>query len=127
MAGILIVDDVEFFRRELRELLTGWGWEVCGEAADGLAAVGKYRELKPALVILDLFMPGMDGFAALKAIRDMDGEARVIVCSAASQKDLIIRAVRMGACDYISKPVAEERMYRAIAGILGPPPSGNGG
>lgn len=126
MAGILIVDDVDFFRKDLRELLTGWGWDVCGESADGFGAVDLYRELRPSLVVLDLYMPGMDGFAALKAIREMDPAARVVICSAASQRETIIRAVRMGACDYVSKPIVEERMYQAVAGVLGPPPGSAG-
>lgn len=122
VSGILIVDDMAFFRQRLRSLLTGWGWPVCGEAADGAEAIRLCEQLRPSLVLLDLLMPEVDGFAALEAIRGRDREARIIVCSVAGHRENVVRARRMGAVDFLAKPVSEERLYEAVAAILGLPP-----
>ncbi len=121
MGGVLIVDDIAFFRRSLRGLISGWGWPVAGEAEDGAEAVRLYEALRPDLVILDLHMPGTDGFAALEAIRRLDPRARVVVCSVDSRPDTVTKAVRLGACDFVAKPVAEERLYQAVEAVLGRP------
>lgn len=126
MSGILIVDDMAFFRQRLHSLFTGWGWSVCGEAADGAEAVRLYAKLGPSLVVLDLLMPGMDGFAALEAIQGRDRAARVIVCSVAGQRENVVRVRRLGAVDFLAKPVSEERLYQAVAAVIGPPPGRTG-
>ena len=66
MAKILIVDDAAFMRMMLKDILTKGGFEIAGEAADGVEAVAKYNELKPDLVTLDITMPNKDGIQALK-------------------------------------------------------------
>lgn len=124
MSGVLIVDDMAFFRRSLRELISGWGWPVAGEAADGAEAVRLYEALRPGLVIMDLHMPGRDGFQALEEIRRIDRAARVVVCSVDSRAETVARAVRLGACDFVAKPVAEDRLFRAVEAVLGPPAPG---
>ena len=69
MAKILIVDDAAFMRMMLKDILTKGGFEIAGEAADGVEAVAKYNELKPDLVTLDITMPNKDGIQALKEIK----------------------------------------------------------
>lgn len=118
---MLVVDDLAFFRRSVREMLQRWGWPVCGEAADGAEAIRLYRRFRPDLVIMDLIMPGMDGYAAIEAIRREDPQARVVVCSAVGLQEAVMRAIRLGARDFLAKPVAEERLYRALERLLGPP------
>ncbi len=118
---MLIVDDLAFFRKSVRGLLERWGWPVCGEAADGAEAVRLYRELRPDLVIMDLMMPVMDGFKAIEEIRREDPRAAVIVCSAAGKQDAVLRAVRLGARDFLAKPVDERRLYESLERLLGPP------
>ena len=66
---ILIVDDAAFMRMMIKDILTKNGFEVVGEAADGVQAVEKYNELKPDLVTMDITMPEMDGITALKEIK----------------------------------------------------------
>ena len=68
MPRILIADDSEAFRHALRNLIQGNGWEVCGEAEDGLSAVEKAAILKPDLVILDFRMPNLNGLQAAQTI-----------------------------------------------------------
>jgi DNA-binding NarL/FixJ family response regulator len=72
MTRLLIADDCAASRRALRNLIQGNGWEVCGEAEDGLAAVEKAAILKPDLVILDLRMPKMNGLQAGRTIHTAD-------------------------------------------------------
>ena len=64
--GVLIVDDAAFMRMVIRDILEKNGYEVAGEAKDGKEAVAVYKEKQPALVLLDITMPEMDGIAALK-------------------------------------------------------------
>lgn len=72
MPGILIADDSAGSRRALRGLIQGNGWEVCGEADDGLSAVEKTAVLKPDLVILDFRMPNLNGVEAGRIIHSAD-------------------------------------------------------
>ena len=72
MPRLLIADDSAATRRALRNLIEGNGWEVCGEAEDGLEAVEKTAVLKPDLVILDFRMPNLNGLQAAELIRTAD-------------------------------------------------------
>jgi two-component system chemotaxis response regulator CheY len=80
--------------------------------------IEKYKKLKPDVVIMDITMPRMDGLNALKAIKQVDPEARVIVCSALGQQRLIIDAIKMGAKDFIVKPFEPDRLTAAIQKAL---------
>lgn len=92
---ILIVDDAAFMRMMIKDILTKNGYEVVGEAADGLQAVEKFNELNPDLVTMDITMPEMDGIAALKAIKSSHPNATVIMCSAMGQQAMVIDAIRL--------------------------------
>ena len=83
---ILVVDDTLFMRVKMKGLLEKWGHQVVGEAANGLEAVEKFKELGPDVVFMDITMPVMDGIAALKEIRAFDGTATVIIVSALGQE-----------------------------------------
>ena len=116
---ILIVDDAAFMRMMVRDILTKNGYEVVGEAGDGAQAVEKYRELKPDLVTMDITMPEMDGIQALKEIKKIDPNARVIMCSAMGQQAMVIDAIQAGAKDFIVKPFQADRVIEAIKKTLG--------
>jgi len=116
---ILIVDDAAFMRMMIRDILTKNGFEVVGEAPDGAQAVEKYKELKPDLVTMDITMPEMDGILALKEIRKMDANAKVIMCSAMGQQAMVIDAIQAGAKDFIVKPFQADRVIEAIKKTLG--------
>ena len=94
---ILVVDDAAFMRMTLKNILIKGGYEIAGEAADGKAAVEKYKELKPDLVLLDVTMPGLDGIGALKEIMAFDPNAVCIMCSAMGQQSIVIDAIQAGA------------------------------
>ncbi|PTQ52658.1 MAG: Chemotaxis regulator - transmits chemoreceptor signals to flagelllar motor components CheY [Brockia lithotrophica] len=116
---ILVVDDAAFMRMMLKDILKRGGYEVVGEAANGVEAVALYRELRPDLVTMDITMPEMDGIAALKQIRTLDPEAKVIMVSAMGQQAMVIEAIQSGARDFIVKPFQAERVLEAVRKVLG--------
>ncbi|MFH5183180.1 response regulator [Paenibacillus sp. TAB 01] len=116
---ILIVDDAAFMRMMIRDILSKNGYEVCGEANDGAQAIEKYKELKPDLTTMDITMPEMDGIAALKEIKKIDPNAKVIMCSAMGQQAMVIDAIQAGAKDFIVKPFQADRVIEAIKKTMG--------
>ena len=115
---ILIVDDAAFMRMMIKDILTKNNFEVVGEAADGAQAIEKYAELKPDLVTMDITMPEMDGIQALKAIKQSDPSAKIIMCSAMGQQAMVIDAISAGAKDFIVKPFQADRVVEAIEKAL---------
>lgn len=111
---IMIVDDAAFMRMMIKDILTKNGYEVVAEAADGAQAVEKYKELQPDLVTMDITMPEMDGIAALKEIKKLNSNAKVIMCSAMGQQAMVIDAIQAGAKDFIVKPFQADRVLEAI-------------
>ncbi len=118
-ASILIADDLSFMRMIQKEILAQRGYRVVGEATDGIQAVEKYKSLKPDLVILDITMPNMNGLEAMRKILAFDPKAKVIMCSAMGQQNLIVDAIRSGVKDFIVKPFKPERILSAIEKALG--------
>jgi two-component system chemotaxis response regulator CheY len=116
---ILIVDDAAFMRMMIRDILTKNGYEVVGEAQDGIQAIERYKELHPDLVTMDITMPEMDGITALKEIRKVDANAKVIMCSAMGQQAMVIDAIQAGAKDFIVKPFQADRVIEAIKKTIG--------
>ena len=115
---ILIVDDAALMRMMIKDILVKNGFEVVGEAQDGVEAVEKYAELKPDLVTLDITMPEKDGLTALKEILSSDSDAKVIMCSAMGQQSMVIDAIQAGAKDFIVKPFQADRVLEAINKVL---------
>ena len=119
MAGILIVDDAAFMRMMIKDILTKNGYNVIGEAENGVAAVRTYSELRPDLVIMDITMPEMDGITAVREIRKINSDAKVIMCSAMGQQAMVIDAIQAGAKDFIVKPFNHERVIEAVKKVIG--------
>ncbi|WP_010649291.1 response regulator [Oceanobacillus massiliensis] len=115
---ILIVDDAAFMRMMIKDILTKNGFEVVGEAQDGAQAIEKYNELTPDLVTMDITMPEMDGITALKEIKKVNGDAKIIMCSAMGQQAMVIDAIQAGAKDFIVKPFQADRVIEAIQKAL---------
>ena len=116
--NILICDDAAFMRMMIKDILTKNGYNVAGEAENGLKAVEKYNETKPDLVMMDITMPEMDGIQALKKIKESDPGASVIMCSAMGQQAMVIEAIQSGAKDFIVKPFEPDRMIAALNKVL---------
>ncbi|WP_166246173.1 response regulator [Paenibacillus turpanensis] len=118
MANILIVDDSNLMRRNLKYLLGNAGHEVIGEASDGAEAYRQYTKLKPDLVTMDITMPNMNGIEAVKKILEFDPQANIVMISALDQKNMVMEAVRAGAKHYIIKPVTDEKIVQTVNQVL---------
>lgn len=115
---ILIVDDAAFMRMMIKNIVTKHGYEVAGEAENGSVAVQLYKETKPDLVTMDITMPEMDGVQAVRAIRQIDPNANIIMISAMGQQAMVMEAIQAGAKDFIVKPFQQERVLQAIERVL---------
>ncbi len=116
---VLVVDDAIFMRTMIGDILKQAGFEVVGEAASGVEAVEKYKELKPDLVTMDIVMPDMGGIDAVREIIKEDPEARILMCSAMGQQGLVVEAIQAGARDFVVKPFQPSRVIEAVQRLLG--------
>jgi len=112
---ILLCDDQALFRDGLRMLLSLYPeLEVVGEADTGDAAVKAAVALKPAVVLMDLRMPGMNGIEATRRLRSSCPETRVIVLTTFREDEEIFEALRAGACGYLLKDIPADQLADAI-------------
>ncbi len=116
---VLVCDDAVFMRTMISDILTQAGLDVIGEAESGTEAVAKYRTLKPDLVTMDIIMPDMGGIEAVRAITQLDPQARVLMCSAMGQQALVAEAIQAGAKDFVVKPFQPSRVLEAVQRVLG--------
>ena len=116
---VLIVDDAAFMRMMIKDILSKNGYEVVGEAENGQKAVEKFKELKQDLTTMDITMPEMDGITAVKEIKKIDANAKVIMCSAMGQQAMVIEAIQCGARDFIVKPFQPDRVLEAVRKVIG--------
>lgn len=116
---ILIVDDAAFMRMMIKDILSKNGYEVVGEAENGARAIEKYKELIPDLVIMDITMPEVDGIQAVKEIKKINGDSKIIMCSAMGQQAMVIESIQAGARDFIVKPFQAERVVEAVKKVIG--------
>jgi len=103
MIKVMIVDDSRIFRKMLRAAFVETGNEVIGEAGNGQEALELLKSCQD-LVTLDITMPVMDGIEALREIKELYPDQKVIMVSAAGQKGKVIEALKLGAKDFIQKP-----------------------
>lgn len=118
MAKIMVVDDAAFMRMTIKQYLEAEGHEVVGEAANGIEAVEKYPGINPDVVILDITMPDMNGIEALKRIKILDPKAKIVICSAMGQQEMVAQAIQHGARQFIVKPFQKENLVAAVEKIL---------
>lgn len=114
MKRVLIVDDAAFMRLTIRTILEKNGFEVVGEATNGIEGVQKYKELEPDIVTMDITMPEMSGTEALEAIRAFDPNANVVMLSAMGQEVMVKEALMNGAKSFIVKPFKEEHIIKTL-------------
>ena len=116
---VMVVDDTKFMRMLLMNILKPAGFEVVGEAEDGVQAMEMYRKLKPDLVTMDIVMPNLTGLEALKGIRSEFPDARIIMCTALGQEAMVKEALTNGAKGYIVKPFKGPRVLEEVNKVLG--------
>ncbi len=111
---VVIAEDEAIIRLDLKEILLDEGYDVVGETGRGDEAVDLVRTHQPDLAILDIKMPGSDGLAAARAIRDLDAKVAVLILTAFSQRNLIDEARDAGVVAYLVKPFQRTELIPAI-------------
>lgn len=117
--NVLIVDDAAFMRMKLKDILEKNGYTVVGEAQNGSEAVELFQEIQPDLVTMDITMPEMNGIDALKKIKEINSNAKVVMCSAMGQQGMVMDAIRSGAVDFIVKPFDTNRVIDSLDKVCG--------
>ena len=118
MARVLVADDASFMRQMIREIVESEGFEVCGEASDGVEAVDEFKRLLPDVVTMDIVMPRKSGIDAVRGIMALDPGASVVMCSALGQETLVTEAIQAGAKDFIVKPFKPEVVIETLKKVL---------
>lgn len=114
---VLIVDDTPLARLTLRRALEEKGYHVV-EAGSTQDAIRVYRDEWPDVVTMDMLMDGPNGIVAIQALKHIDHNAKIIVCSATSDKSFVAGAATLGVEAYLNKPVDPERLLGAIRKAL---------
>lgn len=115
---VLIADDSKLMRRIQARILSSAGYAVAAEAKNGVEAVSLYQKFKPDIVTMDIVMPGLDGLQALKVIKALDPNARVVMVSSIGQQDVIMEAIRAGAKDFLIKPFRRSQVVKTFTRIF---------
>lgn len=117
---VLIADDHTVVRRGLATLLSApkYGIQVIGEASDGQTAVDKTRELQPDVVLMDLFMPVLDGIEATRLIRQEEIPARILMLTSSGDEDQVVQALRAGASGYLLKDASPDELVNALHSVF---------
>ncbi|MGH9332988.1 MAG: response regulator [Vicinamibacteria bacterium] len=115
----MIADDHELVRRGLSSLLSSRpGWEIIGEAKDGVEAVEMAKELRPDLILLDITMPRLNGLDAARAIREVEPEIPILILSQHAPREMSAKALEAGAQGYVSKSEVAVELFAAMEAIV---------
>jgi two-component system, OmpR family, alkaline phosphatase synthesis response regulator PhoP len=117
IARILVIEDNEDLAYGLRNNLEIEGYNV-EVSTDGASGLDRARELRPDLVVLDLMLPGLDGYRVLRAMRDDDLEMPVLILTARGEEADKVRGFRLGADDYVTKPFGVLELMARIEALL---------
>ena len=114
----LIADDSHFARHTMAIIISRVGGTVVGEAANGLDALREFSRSRPDLVLLDITMPGLDGISTLDRIMQQDKNAKVIMVSCIGNRDMVGKAVKLGARTFLVKPYSTEYASLVIGELM---------
>ena len=118
MATVLIVDDSRTSRKILKNLLEENGFTVVGDAENGEIGYLKYKELRPDIVTMDITMPSMDGIESLSLIKRENADAKVVMITAAGQKEKMVEALKRGADEFITKPFDQKEIINILNKVV---------
>jgi two-component system chemotaxis response regulator CheY len=118
--GILIVDDSDFMRQRIKSALADHDYEIVGEAPNGAWAVQEYKEHRDEIdvVLMDIVMRKANGLKATAAIRRLDEDAKIVMCTSVGQRKKVELAARAGAKAYVTKPFDDEDLTNAVESTL---------
>jgi len=116
---VLVVDDAIFMRNIIKDIFASGGFEVVGEASNGVEAIERWKELKPDITTMDLVMPFKNGIEATREILRAEPKAVVVMCSALGQEAMVMEAIEAGAMDFIVKPPRAEDVLAVVKKVLG--------
>lgn len=117
MKKILIVDDAMFMRNTLKMMLVKEGYQVVGEAKNGVEAIEKFKLFHPDIVTMDIHMPEMGGIEALTEIMKISPDAKIIMITAAGDQGHVMNAMRLGALNFIVKPFTEDKVMKVLKNL----------
>jgi two-component system, chemotaxis family, chemotaxis protein CheY len=115
---VLIADDAVFMRNAIKDVFDKAGFEVVGEAGNGVEALEKFREKSADLVTMDIVMPFRSGIEATRMIREMDKNVTIVICSALGQESLVMEALDAGADDFVVKPFRGDVFLKVVEKVL---------
>ncbi len=115
---ILIVDDSDFSRTSISQMLDSQRYSIIGEAADGAEAINSLNERAPDIAIIDIVMPGMSGFELAKKISENFKDVLIIMISSLAQENIVIDAISSGASDFLQKPFTKETLINSIEKLI---------
>jgi DNA-binding NarL/FixJ family response regulator len=120
MPRVIVVDDHAVIRRGVQGILHAFPeWELCGEAENGQEAIKLAELVKPDLIIMDVSMPQLNGLEATRIIRTILPNAKVLLLTLHSSRELVRSAFRAGARGYVLKSDAEHELVRALNVLAG--------
>ncbi len=119
----LVADDSQFARKNVAAIVAKLGGSIVGEAKNGVEAIELFTALSPDLVLLDITMPQLDGIGTLRAIMERNPNAKVVIVSSLGNKDMVWKAIGLGARSFLTKPLNAD--YAAL--VIGDVVRGEGG
>ena len=119
MRTVLLVEPMAFKRRLVARALAAHGYHVV-EAESAMAAIHAYADAQPDFVVMSHHLPDLDGLAALKSLRVVDDDARVIITGPVQDAEPVLAAKRAGAIDFVANPLADDRLFESMGKHLSP-------
>ncbi len=116
--SVLVIDDSIYMRSLIKDALSGKGFEIVGEAADGESAIELSLELQPDLITLDNVLPDMMGLEILKELREEGLDSKVIMISAVGQQTVVNKGLALGAADYVVKPFTADKLLEIANKVM---------
>lgn len=114
---VLIVDDSIIIRELLRKLIEKCGYTVCGTAKDGKEGIEMFNTLEPHIVFMDINMPIVDGIEAVKIIKKINADAKIVMLTAMGDMEMIRELEELGVALVLKKPIENHNIIAALASI----------
>lgn len=111
---LVIVDDAPFIRESIRHLLSGSDFLCVGEASSGIEAIKIITQTRPDVVLMDLVLPEKNGIDVTREVMSVLPNLKIVACSTEGQKEMTIKALEAGCCQFVVKPFTKEKLITAL-------------